>query len=234
MMRFAAFFVLNFFLWNAGIVLAQTEAERHLATLRAAHPGDSSFVEHILANRLEGPQDAMFIANRELLNGLCIKHCGTSEVEIVDTLADGKILKMGLTTSEFDPAAHVFSYLEGTDSIIETIDSLFSFGAVEQMPQTQIDTLWITIDDQAVEIPRLAYQNFYNLNLCYNELFHRAVMLYPSEKQEYFYLYLYGGKSSGTFLAKLVFDRQRYLTQIVSDYSDLSGFDVFRWDFLGF
>ncbi len=231
---FASFFAFLFFAASFTPAQAQNEHERHLATLRAAHPGDSALVEFIIRNRLEGPQDVMFISNRDLLNGLCIKHCGSSEVKILDTLADGKILQMGLHTRPFVADSHTFRFLNESDSILESIDGQISFGAVEALPRQEVDSLWITLDGQALEIPRSAYQNLYNLNLCYNELFARAVMLYPSEQQEYFYLYLFGGEGSGTYMAKLIFDRDRFLTRIITDYPDLVGFDVFRWEFLGY
>lgn len=234
MNRILHFLWLGFFFSFFSPMPAQTEAQQHLASLRMAHPGDSALVEFVIGNRLEGQQDSMFITNRELLNGLCIKHCGSKEVDIVDTLKDGSILKLGLQIKTFEPDSHQYTYLPGTDSVIESIDGQISFGAVEAVPDQEIDSLWMSINGTPIAIPREAYQNLYNPNLCYNELFVRAVMLYPSEQQEYFYLYLYGGEGSATYMAKLIFDRQQFLTQIITDYSDLIGFDVFRWEFLGY
>ncbi|MEO0468873.1 MAG: hypothetical protein AAF206_04570 [Bacteroidota bacterium] len=215
-------------------VLAQEEYETHLASIRASSSQDSAFVEYVIRQLLDGPQDLVFVSNRNLLDGLCVSHCSQQLVEIHDTLAKGKLVDIKLQTEEFDSAAHQYSYFSGPDSLIETIDGLAAYGSVDAIPRRQISGLSIKWGKRQLEIPQDAFENLYNPNLCQSEIFHQAVMAYPSIDGKYLYVYIYGGQGAGTYFAKLIFDKKRYLKKIVSEYSDLIRYNAFRWEFIGY
>ena len=217
-----------------GLMFSQEEYETHLASIRASSSQDSAFVEYVIKQLLDGPQDLVFVSNRNLLDGLCVSHCSRQLVEIHDTLAKGKLVDIKLETSAFDTAAHQFSYFPGSDSLIETIDGLAAYGAVDALPTHQITALRVKWGKRNLDIPADAFENLYNPNLCNSEIFHQAVMAYPSIDGKYLYVYIYGGQGAGTYFAKLIFDKKRYIKKIVSEYSDLIRYNAFRWEFIGY
>lgn len=235
-------FLLGIISSTTQFLYAQSEHLDHIESIRQSYykgkaengwKGDSAFIEHVIQNVLEGPQDQMFITNRELLNPLCIAHCGRNEIIIHDTLEDNRMIDIELQLQPFDTASHQIIYME-TDSLIELIDSLPAYGGVENIPTWEIDTLKVRIGGKELFIPKEAYANLYEPNLCANELFRKGVMAYPSKEENYFYVYIYGGAGADLYFAKLIFDEERYLKKIVTEYADLSEFDAFRWDFIGY
>lgn len=208
--------------------------EQHIATIFRAHPSDSAFLDYVLNNVLDHPADRMFISNRNLLDGVCVTYCGRSKVSMKDTLKDGRIVKLGLATTTFDTLGHQYTFRSETDSLISLIDSVPAYGAVEAFPEREIDTLWISIDGKDIEVPPSAYRDLFDPNLCYNEMFRRAMMLYLSPEGEYLYLYLYGGEGANTYLAKLIFDDRGFVKKIVTEYADLASYDAYRWEFIGY
>jgi hypothetical protein len=226
---------LLFGLGGLSFLRAQEEPAVHLNSIRnAPNPADKIFLDHVLNHVLDGPQDQMFISNRDLLLSLCVSHCSDSKVLIHDTLEKRRILDIALTTKAFDPSEHSISYFEGADSLIETIDGQPAYGGIYAMPTTEIATLTVTIKGKSLDVPPEAFANLYNPNLCESEYFRQAIAAYPSLDGKYLYLYLYGGKSSDTYFAKLVFDRKRFLKKIVAEYPDLSDQGAIREDFIGF
>lgn len=208
--------------------------QQHIQTILRAHPSDSAFLEFVIENVLETPADKMFLSNRQLLDGVCVTYCGRTSLKMKDTLKDGRLVKVGLKTVDFDTLGHSYTYRAGTDSLIESIDSMAAYGAIESYPRQEIDTLWISIDGKDILIPKTAYANLYDPNLCYNEMFHRATMMYLSPEGDYLYLYLYGGEGANTYLAKLIFDGDRFIKKIVTEYADLVSYDAYRWEFIGY
>ncbi|MEZ4847099.1 MAG: hypothetical protein R3B93_00395 [Bacteroidia bacterium] len=159
---------------------------------------------------LDGPEDIIFISNRDLLTPLCIKHCASSQVSIYDTLEDGRIIDFHIEAENFDPESHEFSYFEGEDSLIETIDGFPVMEVLFQLPKVGIKRIRNKIGKKKIKVPPEAYADLYNPNFCNNELFSQSVMAYPSLSGEYFYLYIYGGIRIGYHFAKLIFDKKSY------------------------
>ncbi|MEM6347449.1 MAG: hypothetical protein AAF927_26400 [Bacteroidota bacterium] len=211
-----------------------SDYQQHIQTILRAHPSDSAFLEFVMNRVLETPADKMFLSNRQLLDGVCVTYCGRNSVQMKDTLKDGRLVKLGLKTTHFDTLNHAYAFRAGTDSLIDMIDSLPAYGAIESYPGQEIDTLWISIDGKDILIPTDAYRNLYDPNLCYNEMFHRAMMMYLSPEGEYLYVYLYGGSGANTYLAKLIFDEERFIKKIVTEYADLVSYDAYRWEFIGY
>lgn len=222
---------------------AQQEPDIHLNSIRMSSykkqadqgvRGDSAFLEFVINNLLERPEDVAFLSNRDLLTPLCIKHCGRSEVIVYDTLKDNRIVDVHLHTTPFDSVAHTFSYFPGEDSLVEMIDSMPAYGAVYQRPVMMIDSIGIIWGGKSLTVPATAYRDMYDPNLCDSDIFHQPVMAYPSLSGDYLYVYLFGGKGRDSYFAKLIFDQDRYIKKIVTEYQDLVDYDAFRWDFLGY
>lgn len=205
-----------------------------MQSIRARSQADSAFLAYTLQNTLDHPGDRQFIANRELLRSLCVSICSHDSVIIHDTLADGRSLQVALYVSAFDSAGHQYDYFPGPDRLLRSIDRLPAYGAIERLPQRQLDSLLIQLDGRPLVLPPAAYRSFYEVNLCGLDLFHQPVAAYSSLDGRYLYLYLYGGKGASTYFAKLIFDHERYLTRIVTEYAALRQYQAFRVDFLGY
>ncbi|GAB4403177.1 MAG: hypothetical protein OHK0039_02010 [Bacteroidia bacterium] len=223
---------------------AQPEADMHLQSIRSSTyrtadglAADSAFVEFAIRELLQGPQDIAFISNRNLLSALCLARCGDRRAVIHDTLRQGRkpqIVELAVHLAPFDSAAHRYTYFEGSDSLIETIDGQAAYGAVDRIPRMSIDSLTLHIDGRSVKVPPAAYRDLYDPSLCDSELFRQPIAVYPSLNGRYLYLYLYGGQGAGTYFAKLVFDKNRYLTRILAEYPELYRYGAFRREFIGF
>jgi hypothetical protein len=224
--------LLLFFLTS--LLWAQGEPQIHLQSIQARSAADSAFLSYTLQHTLAHPGDRQFIANRDLLRSLCVSVCSQDSVIIHDSLADGTPLYLALYASAFDPSAHRYQYFPGPDSLLRSIDSLPAYGAVEALPSQRLDSLVIRLDGRPLVIPAEAYRCFYQPNFCQLGLFQQPVAAYPSLDGRYLYLYLYGGQGAGTYFAKLAFDRERYLTHLITEYAALRQHQAFRIDFLGY
>ncbi|MEM9986828.1 MAG: hypothetical protein AAF804_17175 [Bacteroidota bacterium] len=211
-----------------------SEAALHLRSIWGSTTQDSLFLEHMLRGLLKDSPDQSFVSNRELLRPLCVSSCARDSVVIHDTLQGGEWVTLRLTLGEFEPDSHLIEYAPGPDSLIEAIDDRPAFGAIDRLPESQISSMSLLIDEQEVLIPPSAFRCFYEVNLCGMEYFLQPAMSYPSLDENYLYLYLYGGQGAGTYLAKLVFDRDRYLTRIVAEYPLLQKAQAIRPDLVGF
>ncbi|MCB0852466.1 MAG: hypothetical protein KDD63_09600 [Bacteroidetes bacterium] len=238
-----SFLFLLFLLFLFPILKGQPEYQTHLNSIRNSSfkektengwIGDSAFIEFVISEVLDGPEDIIFISNRDLLTPLCIKHCASSQVSIYDTLEDGRIIDFHIEAENFDPESHEFSYFEGEDSLIETIDGFPAYGGTFSTPKVGIKSMTAKIGKKKIKVPPEAYADLYNPNFCNNELFSQSVMAYPSLSGEYFYLYIYGGSGSDTYFAKLIFDKKDYIKKIVVEYADLIAFGSLRWGFIGY
>ncbi len=224
-------------------ILAQEEHDLHLASIRASRykkvspqgiQGDSAFIEYAIEYLLEAPQDVMFISNRELLEAFCVNLCREDSLHIHDTLRRNKMIDVYVMTRPFEADSHQISFYPGEDSLVKAIDGRKIFGAVDDLPTVQIDSIGMKIGNRDVYIPPEAYRDLFQPNLCEGGYFRRPLMVYPSRNGEYYYMYLYGGRSSGTYLAKLIFDKKNYIKKIVAEYEDLIQYDCIRPGFLGF
>ena len=212
----------------------QEEPRVHIRSILGTSSADSLFLRHMLRQGLESSPDRAFVANRDLLRPLCVAVCSADSLVIHDTLSDGAPFHLALYTRPFEPDSHQYSYFPGADSLIESIDGRPAYGAVDQRPTRQVDSLSVRIGKRHLIVPPAAYASFYEVNLCQLGYFQQPVMAYPSLSEKYLYLYLHGGEGASTYFAKLIFDRERYLTRMVAEYSLLRETGAIRPDFLGF
>lgn len=232
-----------FLLSLLGMAWGQKEPQVHLQSIRNASyeaegpmgaASDSAFLEYVIQFLLEEPQDVMFVSNRDLLQSLCVSFCSKQSVEIHDTLKGGRIASIEVFTTAFDSTAHDFMYFTGDDSLIKAIDGRRVFGAVDRKPLSQVDSMHIKVGKRSLKIPREAYEDLYDPNLCNAGFFQQPVGAYPSLSEDYLYVYIYGGRSSGIYFAKLIFDKKRYIKKIVAEYEDLIQYGAIREDFIGY
>lgn len=95
--------------------------------------------------------------------------------------------------------------------------------------EVQIQSLRITVDGKPLEIPAYAYQNLIDPMLSPPNYQSRPkpMLLYQSLDGRYLYLYTDGSNAAGSYFAKLVFDHERFITQIVAPYYVQSMYGTF-------
>lgn len=222
------------------------EFQQHLksidSTFHLGHPIDNpdsihnsnrAFVDYAIQNLLEKPTHRCFISNRSLLRQLDISFCDKQKVIIRDSLKTGEVCEIIMETTRFNPDLHKIKADEDT-SLIESIDNLYPYGGEYGVPYREINKLKIKINNQSLSIPKSSYCNLFDPILCENHGFIRQVEAFESLDGKYIYLYIYGGNAAGTYFSKLVFDKKRFITRIISGYESLSQHGSFREDFIGF
>jgi hypothetical protein len=88
--------------------------------------------------------------------------------------------------------------------------------------------------EKKLKIPKTAYQNLFEPNTCSDSHFDRKIETYSSLDGQFIYVYIYGGNAAGSYFAKLIFNKEKYLTKIVADYYSLSIHSSFRESFIGY
>ena len=223
-----------------------SEYQKHLQSIDSTYyPGhftdkqgkemnaNRAFVDYTIKNLLENPADKCFISNRKLLKKLNKKSCDSTSLYIHDTLMNGENCKINITLGNFEEVKH--HILSNEDSTaIENIDGQFPYGGQYGIPRREIRNIYIEVGGSALKIPIEAYSNFYNPYLCENRMLSWSINAFESINGDYIYLYIMGGNAAGTYFAKLIFDKTKYLSRIVSDYYPLSIHGSFREGFIGF
>jgi hypothetical protein len=222
------------------------EFQRHLESIDSTYfPGhiidrmdtvfnsNRAFVDYTISNLLDKPADKCFITNRNILRKLNITTSDSSSVIILDTLKNGESCEITFKTQLFEINNHQLTYNKDSSSI-EQIDGKFPYGEQYMAPKIEIDLIQIAVNGIKIKIPQESYRNLYNPNVNEKYGFIRPVEVYESLNGEYLYFYIYGGNAAGTYFTKLIFNKTKYITKIISDYYPLSIHSSFRESFIGF
>jgi hypothetical protein len=214
------------------------------STLQSANlrPGSKStadyqreFIRYTIDNLLLSQSDSVFISNRWYLPKVKSTSCDSTTTIIKDTMSNGDELIIQINTGTFDNTKHV---LKGNSEnmkacCMESIDGQIPYGAGGIGPNTEIKSLSISLNGKAITIPKHAYQNLFDPNLFDQVHFERKIEAYTSRNSKYIYVYIYGGRAATNYFAKLIFDREKYVTRIVADYVSMMDFDCFsKWSIL--
>lgn len=172
--------------------------------------GARAFADYAIQHLLKNPNDKQFIANRNLLKILKKIDSDSLSTHIRDTLKNGKTLDFSLQLIKTN-----------------TFKGLY--------PSNKIKSLVLKINEKEIIIPDSLLSYFANINtLQSSQRFTRNVELYESLSGDYIYLYFYGGMNGYTYFSKLIFNHDKYITQITADYYALSTHASFTHQFIGF
>jgi hypothetical protein len=216
----------------------RNEFEIHLKSIDNTYPQYSTentnrtFVDYTIKHLLAKPTDKYFISNRNLLTKLKPVSCDSFKTTIEDTLKSGEVCEIRISTKTFQPANH--KIVTKSSNQIKSIDRQYPYGAQYQIPEIEIDKFEITINGKQLLIPKNSFGNLYQPNMCKYDYFGKPIEVYTSLDNKYIYVYIFGGNAAETYFCKLIFDKQKYLTRIISDYYPLSIHGSFRKDFVGF
>lgn len=194
------------------------------------------FVDYTIKHLITNPNDKYFISNRRKLRKLKTISCDSTGIFIKDKLSDGKRCEVKMEVQPFDSLKHeiVKRWIDKENYSISSIDGEYPYGGEYAFPDFEITKLSIKINGLEVYVPYSAYQNLFDVNVCNFDSFERPVEVYESLNGKYIYVYIYGGVNASTYYAKLVFNRERYITRIIADYYALSIHHSFWPNFFGY
>lgn len=183
-----------------------------------------SYKEFLKRHILQKPTDLKYVSCLKLLPKLKRVLCDSLKTKIKGKLKTGESVEIYLKTKAFTPQKHKIVYQrteEGEISYTKSIDGQIPWGGEYGLPTHEIELLSVRINGKEVDIPKDAYQNFYDFNICQNwGPLSRKFEAYTSIDGKFIYLYLEGGNAAGSYLAKLVFDKEKYLTRMIADHID--------------
>jgi len=194
---------------------------------------NTEFVNYTIRDLLPHPDDKKYIADRSDLRRLERTSCDSSRVSFKDTLNSGETLDIELTAGLFIPEDHSIA-IHPEHDYIQSIDGAYPWGGVYGPPETEIQSLSISVNGKGLSIPLNSYADLFEPDLCDLDHFRRPIEAFTSLSGEFIYLYIYGGDNAATYFCKLVFDQQSYVTRIIPDSMSLSTYSCFRPDFIGF
>lgn len=173
---------------------------------------------------LQKPSDLKYVSCLKLLPKLKIISCDSIKTKLKGKLKTGESVVIYLKNKKFNPKKHMIVYRrteEGEIAYTKSIDGQIPWGGEYGLPNYEIELLSININGKEVSIPKSAYQNFYDFNVCKDwGPSYRRVEGYTSIDGRFIYIYLEGGNAAGRYLAKLVFDKDKYLTRMIADHVD--------------
>jgi len=190
-----------------------------------------AFINYTVEHLLRDSSDVQYISDRNVTPKLRYTTCTDTSTIISDTLVTGEKIEIHVTTKRFVRTEHVIKWRH---DYIKTIDSLDPWGVLAEFPRKEIASFSITVDEKHILIPAKAYANLYEINTCKTVGMFRLIEAYSSADGQYIYVYFFGGNAAGTYHAKLVFDKNQYITSIIADYYALSIHGSFRENFVGF
>ena len=243
-------YILTLFLLLAFTILSKgqnkEEFERHLNSIDSTfYPGylidridtvfnaNRAFIDYTIKHLLAKPSDKYFISNRNLLPKLKLISCDSVKTEFKDILKTGEVCYIKISTRKFIPEKNKIVKDEEYEEI-KSINGQFPYGG-QYLPEKEIGKFEIYINSKPLIIPRNAFSNLFEPNICEDyDFFDRKIEAYTSLDGKFIYVYIFGGEAAGIYFSKLIFDMEKYLTKIIADYYPLSIHNSFRDDFIGF
>ncbi|WP_459209977.1 hypothetical protein [Aquimarina rhabdastrellae] len=185
-------------------------------------------INYLKKNRIK----EKYITNRNLLKKIVNIECRDSlYTSFNGKLKNGTEIKVNIKYKKFDSKKHKIELRNN----LNYFDGEIGFGAYYRIPSLEIDNIDLIINNRKVFIPREAFNNFFDVNQCESFLFYKPVEIFSSKDGKYIFIYLYGGIAANTYFAKLIFNENEYITQIVADYRELVDWRVTKnIRFLGF
>lgn len=153
-------------------------------------------------------------------------------VAYFDTIGDGSVIEIHLQQQLFKPENHNITYLEyGPVDIVDGQKAWYG-DSIPKYPLHEIKSLEIKINGENILIPKESYSNLYDLNLS-KPIWNFGTDFYASKDGKLIFLYIGGGSVSGTYFAKLIFNRSEYESRYIVDYQILSNYGCFFDEFKG-
>jgi hypothetical protein len=129
---------------------------------------------------------------------------------------EGDNIKATIKLSSFNAGKHKLDYDE---KYLIRIDRKTYYGGYSNIPKTYISRITLTIGNDSVAIPPVAYADLYNLNLTYTDkgTFRSRNGIYKSKDGHRIYMYLFCKDATGSYEVTWVVQDKKYLRRVL-DY----------------
>ncbi len=121
-----------------------------------------------------------------------------------------------ISIGTFEAPKHKFTYDE---KYLTRIDKKSYYGGYGSMPFRYISNITITVDNDTIDIPAVAYVDLYNLNLTYIDkgVQRSANGIYRSKDGHRIYLYVFSRDNTGSYEVTWIIQDKKYLRRVL-DY----------------
>ena len=195
---------------------------------------DSWEFKRELIDYMQTPRDTIYIQDRMQLEKIGGLECTDTTVTFnYTTKTDDQIFisihnkKFIATNHTLDLADTVYTFIHNKkridDLIVKNlIDGREAFGIDGTYPRVELDNIRIKWNNTWLTIPDSAFHNLYETHLC---LDYFPVEAYLTKDNKLLYIYIAASDGIGSYSVKLVFNRQKYLTRIVTRNEMTHGYD---------
>lgn len=208
--------------------------DQHIRELRKNDPfnncpeiKDTAFIDHILNTKLSDPGLKNYISYRPWIEKLTPVGCDGELIVFQDTLSNGDFIQVDMHIAPYDTTGQNI-VMDDAQNIIQ-INGNKPYGAGSRfnpVPEMRIDQLNIMRDKTQFSVPDSIYNKFFEPKLCTFRLQQKIVEAYVDGSSVY--IYVFGGIVPNLYMAKLIFDNNKYMGSIVTEYIDLKCFNLFR------
>lgn len=188
---------------------------------------------HELFESLLNPADSIYVMDRKLLERVAGMTCNDKVVAIKSKIQNGDKIEIKIENGDFEPTKHRIYLYDTIPEIVNgrklydlmevknLIDNRYSYGIDGTMPRTEIKSMSIKWNEMNLAIPDSAFSNLYEPHLC-SELL--AVEAYIFNNKNLF-VYINASDFAGGYSVKFVFDKEKYLTRIITTNEMTNGYD---------
>ncbi len=182
---------------------------------------------------LNALSDSVYISDRTQLEKIEGEDCTEKNVSFIYTTEEMNKIEILIEKGTFDFKKHnlnlvdtVFKNVNGEEKVESLIvkniiDDRYSYGIDGNIPISEIKSLIIKWNGKPLDIPDTIYSNLYEPNFCRDR---STVEAYLSGGNN-IYLYINCSDGAGGYSVKFIFDREKYLTKIISTNEMPNGFD---------
>ncbi|MBW6480837.1 MAG: hypothetical protein K0B37_15515 [Bacteroidales bacterium] len=123
-----------------------------------------------------------------------------------------------IETGRFRPSRHHLKYYR-MSGYLHKIDGRYFWGIDGKVPQRQIETFKVVIDEIPINIPLNAYNDIFEPNLCIRMVFSGTIRcntaVYISHEGERIYIHMRNGEIPSLYEVTWVFRHGKYLGRVV-------------------
>ena len=180
-----------------------------------------------LYNSLTNPTDSIYILDRHQLEKVVGMTCNDKVVTFSNITQSNERIEIRIEKGEFEPAKHkiylfdTISTIANAHEIINLIDNRYSYGIDGNMPKSEFKNMSIKWNGLDISIPDSAFSNLYEPHLCSDYLTVEAYIL----KNKKLFVYINASDGAGGYAVKFVFDKEKYLTRILTTNEMTNGYD---------
>jgi hypothetical protein len=168
-----------------------------------------ALVQIIIEDKLEDPNDSIYISNRKLLPIVKRKSCTDEEILFLDSNSNNETIELEILLEGFNVNSNKITYDENGLCCM-LINGRYPYGSEYMIPSTTISNIRLEVDGTEVSIPDSAYSDLFNIRTCLSgdNGFFRGAEVYTSISEENIYLYLYGSGEASSYFTKLILIRK--------------------------